>query len=123
MEVGLGVVDIILALIFFAAAITAFVSLINFIYPMNWFGMSTRLRSARILFGSIVVLGVNFIGFAVFVVVTGDEVVASDGGTDSNAPTGQNDGALRETAALRSEEHTSELQSLKRIPYDVLCLK
>src|SRR3546814_18968964 len=103
MEVGLGVVDIILALIFFAAAITAFVSLINFIYPMNWIGMSTRLRSARILFGSIVVFGVNFIWFSVFVVVTGYEVGARNVGTDSHALTGQNDIALTERSSTMCE--------------------
>src|SRR3546814_5657141 len=32
-------------------------------------------------------------------------------------------GAFRTGADLRSEEHTSELQSLMRISYDVFCLK
>src|SRR3546814_9841882 len=31
--------------------------------------------------------------------------------------------SLRDPASLRSEEHTSELQSLMRIPYAVCCLK
>src|SRR3546814_4321683 len=31
--------------------------------------------------------------------------------------------ALRDTPGLRSEEHTSELQSLMRISYAVFCLK
>src|SRR3546814_10682627 len=30
---------------------------------------------------------------------------------------------LRPDGVIRSEEHTSELQSLMRIPYDVFCLK
>src|SRR3546814_2058911 len=33
------------------------------------------------------------------------------------------DGMLRATLAARSEEHTSELQSLMRISYAVFCLK
>src|SRR3546814_9253367 len=33
------------------------------------------------------------------------------------------DPALEEAAAIRSEEHTSELQSLMRISYAVFCLK
>src|SRR3546814_1513098 len=33
------------------------------------------------------------------------------------------DAAAREAIALRSEEHTSELQSLMRISYAVFCLK
>src|SRR3546814_6979072 len=33
------------------------------------------------------------------------------------------EGAKRSLAALRSEEHTSELQSLMRISYAVFCLK
>src|SRR3546814_9735567 len=32
-------------------------------------------------------------------------------------------GGLPEALAVRSEEHTSELQSLMRISYDVFCLK
>src|SRR3546814_4050465 len=32
-------------------------------------------------------------------------------------------GTLTETLETRSEEHTSELQSLMRISYDVVCLK
>src|SRR3546814_8635520 len=37
---------------------------------------------------------------------------------------GQHDGTRpRATAAVRSEEHTSELQSLMRISYAVFCLK
>src|SRR3546814_9721109 len=35
----------------------------------------------------------------------------------------QRDGALRGCARQRSEEHTSELQSLMRISYAVFCLK
>src|SRR3546814_2324435 len=35
----------------------------------------------------------------------------------------QRDGASREQPRFRSEEHTSELQSLMRISYAVFCLK
>src|SRR3546814_6916754 len=37
--------------------------------------------------------------------------------------TGGGDGALRMATVVRSEEHTSELQSLMRISYAVFCLK
>src|SRR3546814_6078870 len=40
---------------------------------------------------------------------------------DLSGPDGTLDGSL--TGAMRSEEHTSELQSLMRISYDVFCLK
>src|SRR3546814_8794425 len=43
---------------------------------------------------------------------------ASEGG-----PTFKDSFALLRQAATRSEEHTSELQSLMRISYAVLCLK
>src|SRR3546814_3445197 len=39
------------------------------------------------------------------------------------ADLGGNPRAIREQAATRSEEHTSELQSLMRISYAVFCLK
>src|SRR3546814_7257309 len=39
------------------------------------------------------------------------------------APTGQRDHPPVAVAGLRSEEHTSELQSLMRISYAVFCLK
>src|SRR3546814_5858042 len=40
------------------------------------------------------------------------------------APTGKNKGgSAPDTAACRSEEHTSELQSLMRTSYAVFCLK
>src|SRR3546814_10155246 len=38
-------------------------------------------------------------------------------------PGGLTEGLWRDVAAPRSEEHTSELQSLMRISYDVSCLK
>src|SRR3546814_1039601 len=56
-----------------------------------------------------------------------DETTTDDGGDDGGEepagdpePTAGFDG---ETIRLRSEEHTSELQSLMRISYAVLCLK
>src|SRR3546814_9151010 len=36
---------------------------------------------------------------------------------------GSHRSAIRKAADLRSEEHTSELQSLMRIPYAVFCFK
>src|SRR3546814_9308937 len=47
------------------------------------------------------------------------------GHTDRSGPDAYNDGlALRRARpSLRSEEHTSELQSLMRISYAVFCLK
>src|SRR3546814_1369883 len=46
----------------------------------------------------------------------------SDGAEDLARRTESQAGTLEETAA-RSEEHTSELQSLMRISYAVFCLK
>src|SRR3546814_7625216 len=43
----------------------------------------------------------------------------TDGVTDARSPAGEHFGEER----LRSEEHTSELQSLMRISYAALCLK
>src|SRR3546814_3774973 len=45
------------------------------------------------------------------------------GGQRIDAGALQLDRALGDLATLRSEEHTSELQSLMRISYAVLCLK
>src|SRR3546814_8707943 len=45
----------------------------------------------------------------------------SPGGNRAHASTGT--GAAPLSARARSEEHTSELQSLMRISYDVFCLK
>src|SRR3546814_10454409 len=42
--------------------------------------------------------------------------------TSAGAP-GSQDNRLRDSKAWRSEEHTSELQSLMRISYAVFCLK
>src|SRR3546814_7158871 len=44
-------------------------------------------------------------------------------GHRAHADIGDGDGAAAEAAGLRSEEHTSELQSLMRISYAVFCLK
>src|SRR3546814_11180547 len=38
-------------------------------------------------------------------------------------PLGEMGGERQAAAGIRSEEHTSELQSLMRIAYDVFCLK
>src|SRR3546814_7376150 len=53
----------------------------------------------------------------------GDAGIAGDDAAGDRAIAG--DAALRPAAAavLRSEEHTSELQSLMRISYAVFCLK
>src|SRR3546814_4216647 len=45
---------------------------------------------------------------------------SSDAGAASSSPSRR---AIRKQAARRSEEHTSELQSLMRISYAVFCLK
>src|SRR3546814_4635804 len=50
-----------------------------------------------------------------------EEAFAGDG--EVQRLVGGFDGALRELLADRSEEHTSELQSLMRISYAVFCLK
>src|SRR3546814_8106246 len=42
---------------------------------------------------------------------------------DKQLPLGNTAGVGRDTHPLRSEEHTSELQSLMRISYAVFCLK
>src|SRR3546814_3379435 len=44
-------------------------------------------------------------------------------GTTGEAPTLTDDEKLELFTAVRSEEHTSELQSLMRISYAVFCLK
>src|SRR3546814_9541787 len=41
----------------------------------------------------------------------------------SDTPTARQDAPASSGRAARSEEHTSELQSLMRIPYAVFCLK
>src|SRR3546814_17163575 len=46
-----------------------------------------------------------------------------DQGYDDGYRDGYDDGNARDDAAPRSEEHTSELQSLMRISYAVFCLK
>src|SRR3546814_3636124 len=52
-------------------------------------------------------------------------IVSAGGGiTDNTTKTSKGKPAgLTQTVALRSEEHTSELQSLMRISYAVICLK
>src|SRR3546814_1844945 len=45
------------------------------------------------------------------------------GSTSESRPTARPSGVVRTTVAPRSEEHTSELQSLMRISYAVFCLK
>src|SRR3546814_10647256 len=49
--------------------------------------------------------------------------VAADDGSDEERPAGADAGRPRPARPERSEEHTSELQSLMRISYDVYCLK
>src|SRR3546814_2550287 len=51
---------------------------------------------------------------------TGDPFAVAGMGTD---PPVQTDGQLERHQGARSEEHTSELQSLMRISYAVFCLK
>src|SRR3546814_7437802 len=48
---------------------------------------------------------------------------ADDGGTGQAARRGAGRSTLRRGVRARSEEHTSELQSLMRISYAVFCLK
>src|SRR3546814_5203584 len=55
------------------------------------------------------------ISFAPVVVNTGRELILFD--------TGNGAGRRPDAGSLRSEEHTSELQSLMRISYAVFCLK
>src|SRR3546814_7954873 len=45
------------------------------------------------------------------------------GKTPANLVTARKDNAIFDVQSLRSEEHTSELQSLMRISYAVFCLK
>src|SRR3546814_9250397 len=51
------------------------------------------------------------------------QVDTSSSGTPASAAIGTSGKAGERLAAARSEEHTSELQSLMRISYDVFCLK
>src|SRR3546814_1061157 len=50
-------------------------------------------------------------------------VIADAGQHDIGVPRGLGGGRCGGSAMLRSEEHTSELQSLMRISYAVFCLK
>src|SRR3546814_1661968 len=54
--------------------------------------------------------------------LTGDDIVISNASCTTNclAPVAK---VLNDTVGIRSEEHTSELQSLIRISYAVFCLK
>src|SRR3546814_2808490 len=61
----------------------------------------------------LILLAIGWTGFALF--------VATDG--FARAPALADWPALIATIAMRSEEHTSELQSLMRISYAVFCLK
>src|SRR3546814_6033521 len=70
------------------------------------------------------------LGLAVFLAlddaaVAGEEAGALDGGTQRRLVAGQRlaDAVLDRAGLARSEEHTSELQSLMRISYAVFCLK
>src|SRR3546814_4149512 len=49
--------------------------------------------------------------------------VTADGNTLENGTIGEGEQSRFEVGHKRSEEHTSELQSLMRISYAVLCLK
>src|SRR3546814_3647549 len=51
--------------------------------------------------------------------VVGEEIVAEEGAETGTSPEDEQTA----TAEERSEEHTSELQSLMRISYAVFCLK
>src|SRR3546814_5536476 len=51
-----------------------------------------------------------------------DRLRSRDDGAQAR-PGGDDSGIRRRTAGARSEEHTSELQSLMRISYAVFCLK
>src|SRR3546814_1560391 len=53
--------------------------------------------------------------------VTADALIATDGDAEIRAPAGGC--TIIMPARQRSEEHTSELQSLMRISYAVFCLK
>src|SRR3546814_8062289 len=55
--------------------------------------------------------------------VKGAAAEIASGSTDLARRTESQAAALEETAATRSEEHTSELQSLMRISYAVFCLQ
>src|SRR3546814_7846308 len=61
---------------------------------------------------------VDLVGF------DGDVMVVRDGGCDHDADTSVREVWRKdEISTKRSEEHTSELQSLMRISYAVFCLK
>src|SRR3546814_8295562 len=55
----------------------------------------------------------------------GDVRITAEGGGEAHGPEAQraHGQAGHAQAAIRSEEHTSELQSLMRISYAVFCLK
>src|SRR3546814_9244742 len=54
---------------------------------------------------------------------TTNPFIFSDGFASKTTPCQASHRAWRESAPIRSEEHTSELQSLMRISYAVFCLK
>src|SRR3546814_5547214 len=53
----------------------------------------------------------------------GGRVARIDGDASLSAPATQNRQSIEAVNFIRSEEHTSELQSLMRISYAVFCLK
>src|SRR3546814_7375381 len=68
---------------------------------------------------------IKFLGFEQIFknALTGLPIGGGKGGSDFN-PRGRSDGEImRFCQSFRSEEHTSELQSLMRISYAVFCLK
>src|SRR3546814_1308500 len=56
----------------------------------------------------------------VFTMATALSLAACDGKPEKSVPVGQ---VIASVDGMRSEEHTSELQSLMRISYAVFCLK
>src|SRR3546814_1291502 len=76
------------------------------------------------LSGATDAVSVDFAGAALSVTSTGANAtgITTQDGTDVTITTAAN-AATGNGAAVRSEEHTSELQSLMRISYAVFCLK
>src|SRR3546814_4493833 len=75
-----------------------------------------NLPRARIFLGDV---GSGALGYALALVI----VLAAVGGGEASSPAAWMLLLLPPSAFLRSEEHTSELQSLMRISYAVFCLK
>src|SRR3546814_8344471 len=58
-----------------------------------------------------------------FAALLNDSLGGEDGGFEGRVVKGTVTGIENDMALIRSEEHTSELQSLMRVSYAVFCLK